>query len=264
MRAVIIARKTMAFETERRPLGSGYDVAGRADAVPVDAGLRAYMLRVYNYMASGLFLSGLVAMVVANTPAITELFFKTTETGRMAGYTGLGLVAVFAPIGLMLAMSFGQQRMKTTTLQALYWAFVALMGISLSTVLMIYTGVSVTRVFFVTAAAFGGLSLYGYTTKRDLSVFRTFLMMGLIGLVIASLVQMFFPSTMMHFVISVVGVLLFAGLTAHDTQSIKNQYLTIRGSTMEGNSAVMGAVSLYLDFINLFQFLMALMGQRRE
>ncbi len=253
----------MAFETDRRPLAAAYDTTARADAAPIDAGLRTYMLRVYNYMASGLFLSGLVALLVANNEGLRDAFFKVTETGRFAGYTGLGLVAVFAPIGLLLAMSFGQQRMKTTTLQTLYWGFVALMGVGLSVVLMVYTGVSVTRVFFITSAAFGGLSLYGYTTKRDLSGFRSFLVMGLIGLLIASVVQMFFPSAMMHFLISVVGVLLFAALTAHDTQAIKNQYLTIRGSSYEDSSAIMGAVNLYLDFINLFQFLMSLVGQRR-
>lgn len=254
----------MAFETDRRPLNSGYDATfGRADAAPIDAGLRQYMLRVYNYMASGLLLSGLVAFFVSQNDAARELFFKVSETGRL-GYTGLGFVAILAPIGLILAMSFGAQRMKTTTLQACYWAFVALMGVGLSVILIAYTGASVTRVFLITAISFGGLSLYGYTTKRDLSAFRTFLVMGLIGLMVASIVGIFVASTMLQFVISVVGVLLFAGLTAYDTQSIKNQYLTVRGSSMEDSSAVMGAVSLYLDFVNMFQFLMSLLGQRRD
>lgn len=254
----------MAFETDRRPLSSGYDATlGRADAAPIDAGLRQYMLRVYNYMASGLLLSGLVAFFVAENDGLRGLFFKVSEAGRL-GYTGLGFFAILAPIGLIMAMSFGAQRMKTTTLQACYWAFVALMGVGLSVILQVYTGASVTRVFLITAIAFGGLSLYGYTTKRDLSPFRTFLVMGLIGLIIASVVAMFVASTMLQFMISVVGVLVFAGLTAHDTQTIKNQYLMIRGSRMEDSSAVMGAVSLYLDFINMFQFLMMLMGQRRN
>jgi len=254
----------MAFETNRKPLSSGYDATlGRADAAPIDAGLRQYMLRVYNYMASGLLLSGLVAFFVAENDAMRGLFFQVSETGRM-GYTGLGWVAILAPLGLILAMSFGAQRMKVTTLQACYWAFVGLMGVGLSLILMTYTGASVTRVFLITAVSFGGLSLYGYTTKRDLSGFRTFLVMGLIGLIIASVVGIFLASTMLQFVISVVGVLLFAGLTAYDTQSIKNQYLTIRGTSMEDRSAVMGAVALYLDFVNMFQFLMSLLGQRRE
>ncbi len=160
-------------------------------------------------------------------------------------------------------MSFGAQRMKTTTLQALYWGFVALMGVGLSMILMRYTGASVTRVFLITGISFGGLSLYGYTTKRDLSAFRTFFVMGIIGLLVAMVVGMFVASTMLQFTISVVGVLLFAGLTAYDTQSIKNQYLQVRGSEIEGNSAIMGAVSLYLDFVNMFQFLLSLLGQRR-
>ena len=254
----------MAIETDRRPLSSGYDATlGRAEAAPIDVGLRQYMLRVYNYMASGLFLSGFVALLVANTGA-RDLFFQVTETGRMAGYTGLGYIAIFAPIGLIMAMSFGANRMKITTLQACYWGFVALMGVGLSVLALVYTGASIARVFFITSASFGALSLYGYTTKRDLSGFATFLFMGLIGLMIASIVQMFLQSAAMQFVMSVVGVLLFAGLTAYDTQSIKNQYLTVRGSSMEGSSAVMGAVSLYLDFINLFQFLMHFLGVRRD
>ena len=252
----------MAFETDRQSLGRGYGATLGREAVQIDVGLRQYMLRVYNYMASGLFLSGFVALLVANTGA-RDIFFRVSETGRL-GYTGLGLVAVFAPIGLILAMSFGANRMKTATLQACYWAFVALMGVGLSVALLAYTGASVTRVFFITALSFGALSLYGYTTKRDLSAWGTFLFMGVIGLMIASIVQIFVQSAAMHFVISLVGVLLFAGLTAYDTQSIKNQYLTIRGSTMEESSAVMGAVSLYLDFINLFQFLLSFLGVRRE
>jgi len=249
----------MAIETNRRPPYAG--TFGRADAAEIDVGLRQYMLRVYNYMASGLLLSGLVAFLVANTGA-RELFFKVTD-GRL-GYTGLGLVAIIAPIGLILAMSFGAQRMKTSTLQACYWAFVALMGVGLAVVLLAYTGVSVARVFFITAISFSGLSLYGYLTKRDLSVFGTFFMMGLIGLMVAGIAQIFIQSTMLHFVYSAVGVLLFAGLTAYDTQGIKNEYLTVQNTTMQESSAVMGAVRLYLDFINLFQFLLQFLGARRD
>ncbi len=249
-------------DLDRGVLNRGYDAAlGRADAAEIDAGLRQYMLRVYNYMASGLLLSGIVAFLVANT-GLQSIFFQMSE-GRPA-YTGLGLLAVFAPIGLMLAMSFGFQRMKATTLQFLYWAFVALMGVGLALVLMSYTGVSVARVFFITAIAFGGLSLYGYLTKRNLSVFGTFLLMGLIGIVVASIAQFFIQSAAMHFVISVVGVLLFAGLTAYDTQGIKNQYFAVQSGAFEEHSAIMGAVRLYLDFLNLFQFLLHFMGVRRD
>ena len=223
--------------------------------------MRRYMLQVYNYMASGLLLSGLVAMLVANT-SMRDVFFQATERGM--GYTGIGLLSVFAPIGLILAMSFGASRMKANTLKVLYWAFVATMGIGLSNVLILYTGVSVARVFFITAIAFGSLSLYGYLTKRDLSVFGTFFLMGLIGLMIAGLVQIFVQSTALHFIYSAVGVLLFAGMTAYDTQRIKNSYFYAGHGAMAEHSAIMGAVTIYLDFINLFQFLLQFMGARRD
>jgi len=252
----------MAFETQRRPLPRGYDASVGIDAAAMDVGLRQYMLRVYNYMASGLFLSGLVALLVANT-GLQSLFFQVNEAGRL-GPTGLGYVGILAPIGFILAMSFGAHKMKVSTLQALYWAFVATMGVGLTNILLTYTGVSVVRTLLITAVSYGALSLYGYTTKRDMSGLRTFFFMGLIGLILASVVQMFMQSTMMHFVISAVGVLLFAGLTAYDTQRIKNEYLINRDGTGMDVSAVMGAVALYLNFINLFQFLMMFLGQRRE
>ncbi len=254
----------MALEQDRS-LNRGYDATlGRADAAPMDVGLRRYMLRVYNYMASGLFLSGFVALLVANT-SLQNLFFQANEATGRVGYTGLGFVAILAPLGLIFGMQYAANRGKVAGLQAMYWAFTALMGIGLSVLLLTYTGVSVTRTFLITATAFGALSLYGYTTKRDLGPMGTFLFMGLIGIVIASVVQIFLKSPMMHFIISAVGVLVFAGLTAHNTQTIKNQYvMNVRGSGMEDTSAVMGATTLYLDFINLFQFLMMFLGQRRE
>ncbi len=249
----------MVSEADRRAYQG--TVAG-ADAAEIDQGLRSYMLRVYNYMGSGLLLSGIVAMLVANSEAVRSLFFQQTATGM--GYTGLGMIAVFAPIGMILAMSFGANRMKTSTLQALYWSFVALMGVGLSVALLAYTGESVARVFFITAISFGGLSLYGYTTKRDLSAFGTFLMMGLIGLLVAGVVNIFLQSAMLHFVYSAVGVLLFAGMTAYDTQAIKNSYFEAGGTSAEGKSAIMGAVRLYLDFVNLFMFLLQFLGARRD
>jgi len=250
----------MATEADRRVFGRS--AATAADAVQIDVGLRQYMLRVYNYMASGLLLSGLVALLVTNT-GLQNLFFQATETGR-PGYTGLGLVAVFAPIGLILLMSFRAQRMTITTLQACYWGFVALMGVGLSTVLMVYTGASVVRVFFITAIAFSSLSMYGYTTKRDLGPVGTFLIMGLVGILIAGLVNIFLQSPMMHFIISAVGVLVFAGMTAYDTQKIKNSYFHVSGTGVAEHAAIMGAVTLYLDFINLFQFLLHFLGARKE
>jgi FtsH-binding integral membrane protein len=250
----------MATEADRGVYGR--TAATAADAVQIDVGLRKYMLRVYNYMASGLLLSGIVALLVTNT-GLQSLFFQAAETGR-PGYTGLGLVAVFAPIGLILLMSFRAQRMSIAALQACYWGFVALMGVGLSTVLMIYTGASVVRVFFITAIAFSSLSMYGYTTKRDLGPVGTFLIMGLVGILIAGLVNIFLQSSMMHFIISAVGVLVFAGMTAYDTQKIKNSYFQLSGSGVAEHAAIMGAVTLYLDFINLFQFLLAFLGQRRD
>jgi len=251
----------MATETDRKAFDRRYDVAAQAGA-EIDVGLRSYMLRVYNYMASGLFLSGLVALLIVNTGA-RDLFFQATTSGRI-GYTGLGFLGMLAPIGLILAMSFGAARMKSSTLQMLYWALTATMGISLSVLLIVYTGVSVARVFFITAIAFGGLSLYGYLTKRDLSGVATFFVMGLIGLVIASVVNIFVQSTMLQFMMSIVGVLVFAGLTAANTQQIKGTYFAYGNTAAAESSAIMGAVQLYLDFINLFQFLLMLMGQRRN
>jgi len=254
----------MAFETDRRPLGRAYAERGwvEADAAAgeVDLGLRKYLLGVYNYMASGLLLSGIVALTVANT-SLLNLFFQYRD-GRF-GYTGLGMLAMLAPIGLIFYMSFTWQNRRTQTLQGLYWAFVTLMGVGLTVPLLAYTGVSVARTFFVTAIAFGGLSLYGYTTKRDLSGMATFLMMGLIGVVVASLINMFIHSSATQFVISVVGVLVFAGLTAFDTQNLKRTYYAIGGGSVQDNSAIMGAVQLYLNFVNLFQLLLMFMGNRR-
>jgi FtsH-binding integral membrane protein len=255
----------MAFETERRTLGHGYAEPGSwaqtgAVAGEMDLGLRKYLLGVYNYMASGLLLSGIVALVVANTP-LRDAFFAV-QNGRLA-YTGLGWVAILAPIGLIFYMSFTWQNRQASTLKGLYWLFVGLMGVGLTVPMLAYTGVSVARTFFVTAISFGALSLYGYSTKRDLSGFGSFLIMGLVGLVVASLINVFLASSMMHFVISVVGVLVFAGLTAYDTQNLKRTYYAVSGTTIEESSAVMGAVQLYLNFVNLFQFLLQFMGDRR-
>ncbi|MDX2143613.1 MAG: Bax inhibitor-1/YccA family protein [Rhodospirillaceae bacterium] len=252
----------MAYDTDREVMGRrfGLGAATQAEAAQIDVGLRRYMLSVYNYMASGLLLSGIVAVVVANT-GLQDLFFQMTEAGRW-GYTGLGFVAMLAPIGIILAMSFGAARMGNAGLQGLYWALVATMGIGFAVLLKVYTGDSVARVFFITAAAFGALSLYGYTTKRTLSGFGTFLFMGLIGLVIAMVVNIFMQSAMMQFIISSVGVLVFSGLIAFDTQRLKNEYFEVQGTAMEERSAIMGAVSLYLNFVNLFQFLLSFLGNR--
>lgn len=223
-----------------------------------DAGLRSYMLGVYNYMASGVLLTGLVALFVASSAPVRALFFAMNGAPTL-----LGWVAVFAPLIFVFALSFSISRLSENAAKTLFWAYAALMGVSLSTILLAYTGVSIARTFFVAAAAFGGLSLWGYTTKRDLSPFGTFLIMGLIGLLIAMIVNMFLKSSTMDLIVSAVGVLLFAGLTAYDTQRIKSIYFSVEGSEFRGKSMVMGALTLYLDFINLFLFLLRFMGNRR-
>jgi uncharacterized protein len=248
-------------DTDRKALGQGYGSTwGQTAAADIDVGLRKHMLRVYNYMASGLLLSGIVAIVVANT-GLQDVFFQTAENGRM-GYTGLGFVAMIAPIGIILAMSFGAARLGNSGLQGMYWALVGTMGIGFAVLLKVYTGASVARVFFITSAAFGALSLYGYTTKRSLSGFGTFLFMGLIGMIIAGVVNIFMQSSMMQFIISSIGLLVFSGLIAFDTQRLKNEYLEVQGTDLEERSAIMGAVSLYLNFVNLFQILLSFLGNR--
>jgi len=233
-----------------------------ADQASFDAGLRAHMVRVYNYMASGLALSGIVAYGLFSSAELASLFFEI-QAGRVVGLNLLGWIAIFAPLGLLLLTSFRAARVSVGAVQAVYWAVTALMGVSLSLLLFTYTGASVARTFFITAAAFGALSLYGYTTKRDLSAFGKFLFMGVIGLILASLVNMFWPSGTMSFIISVAGVLIFSGLIAHDTQKIKEQYAEAWRSEMAEKVAIFGALSLYINFVNLFQFLMMFMGQRR-
>ena len=235
-----------------------------ADQASFDVGLRAHMIRVYNYMASGLALSGIVAFALFSSSELAGLFFQVSPRGAVVGLNGLGWVAILAPLGLLLLTSFKGATMSVGAVQAIYWAVTALMGVSLSLLLFRYTGASVARTFFVTAASFGALSLYGYTTKRDLSAMGKFLFMGLIGLILASLVNMFFPSGTMSFIISAAGVLIFSGLIAYDTQRIKEQYTEAYGTEMAEKSAIFGALSLYLDFVNLFQFLMAFMGQEKD
>ena len=228
---------------------------GNAQAIDpaIDAGLRNYMLRVYNYMTGGLALTGLVAYAVAATPSVFNAIYGS----------GLAFLVMLSPLAFVLVLSFGIHKLKASTAQMLYWAFAAVMGLSLAHIFIIYTGTSIARVFFITAGTFGAMSLYGYTTKRDLTAWRSFLFMGLIGIIIASIVNMFIQSTMMHFLISVVGVLVFVGLTAYDTQKIKESYSADDGSETMAKKSIMGALRLYLDFINLFLMLLRLFGARR-
>ena len=234
-----------------------------ADQATFDAGLRAHMLRVYNYMASGLALSGIVAIALFSSGDLAAVFFQMAPGDRVVGLSILGWIAILAPLGLLLLTSFRAAHMSVMSIQAVYWAVTALMGVSLSLLLFTYTGASVARTFFVTAAAFGALSLYGYTTRRDLTAVGKFLFMGVIGLILASIVNMIWPSGTMSFIISAAGVLIFSGLIAYDTQKIKEQYAEAMGTEAAQKAAIFGALSLYLDFVNLFQFLMSLFGQRR-
>jgi len=222
-----------------------------------DVGLRSYMLSVYNYMASGVLLTGIIALLFA--PYARDVLLSAS--GR--GLSGLGWIVTMSPLAIVFAMSFGAARMRTSTLQLLFWGFASLMGLSMSTLFLAYTGVSIAQTFFATSAAYLGLSLYGYTTKRDLSGLGTFLIMGVVGLLVAMLVNLFLQSSAMALAISAIGVLLFAGLTAYDTQRIKSMYAYVQGTEMVGKTVIMGALTLYLDFINMFQFLLTFMGDRR-
>ena len=235
-------------------------------AVVMDEGLRAYMLKVYNYMASGVLLTGFVALFFFKMAVVTSAegqILGLTNFGNTIYASGLKWVIMLAPLAVVFYMSFGIAKMSASKAQTTFWVFAGLMGLSLSSILLVYTGLSVTRVFFITSATFGAMSIYGYTTKRDLTKFGSFLMMGLIGIIIASLVNIFLKSSMMYFVISILGVLIFVGLTAYDTQKIKNMYAASDSGELMGKKAIMGALTLYLDFINLFIMLLRLFGQRR-
>jgi FtsH-binding integral membrane protein len=236
----------------------------RTDQVAIDAGLRAYMIRVYNYMAAGVALTGLVAWLTFSAAVVqTGAGLQLTAFGQAVFQGPLMWVLVLAPLGLVFAISFGINRMQPATALMLFFVYAGLLGLSLASIFLIYTGTSITRVFFISAATFGALSLWGYTTKRDLSGVGSFLFMGLIGIIIASLVNIFLHSSGLDWAISVIGVVVFAGLTGWDTQRIKEMYDPMDDGTIGGRKAVMGALSLYLDFINLFLMLLRLMGDRR-
>jgi FtsH-binding integral membrane protein len=245
----------MANWNDQRPrsaLGASPSLDGRTGVrAGYDAGLRRHMLSIYNYMASGVLLSGVVALLFANSGYAAQVMV-----------TPLRWVIMLAPLGFVMAMSFGANRMSTATLQLLFWGFAAVMGLSLSTIFLVFTGASIATTFFATAAAFAGLSLVGYTTKKDLSGMGTFLIMGLFGILIASVINIFVGSTVLQMAVSVLGVLIFAGLTAYDTQRLKQEYAVLAGTEFAGKAIILGALSLYLDFINMFQFLLSFMGQR--
>ena len=235
----------------------------------IDEGLRAYMLKVYNFMASGVLLTGFISLLVFEISGGMEITLGSsglnglTSFGQLIFNSGFKLLVMLAPLGIVMYMSFGIAKMSASKAQMTFWIFAALMGASLASIFVVYTQMSIARVFFITAGTFGAMSIYGYTTKRDLTKLGSFLMMGLFGIIIASIVNMFMQSGMMHYIISILGVLIFVGLTAYDTQKIKNMYLVSDTGEVMGKKAVMGALTLYLDFINLFIMLLRLFGQRR-
>jgi FtsH-binding integral membrane protein len=237
------------FDTPQRLVT---DVASR-DVAGYDAGLRKHMLSVYNYMASGVLWTGIVALLFASSGYAYSV---------MAGPGILKYLIMFSPLVFVMVLSFGIQRLSTGTAQLLYWAFATVMGLSLSTIFLVFTGESIATTFFATAAAFAGLSLWGYTTKKDLSGMGTFLIMGLFGLLFAMIINLFMQSEAMMYAISAIGVLIFAGLTAYDTQRIKSIYFQVAGTQFLGKAAIMGALALYLDFVNMFTMLLNLMGSR--
>ncbi|QUS55610.1 Bax inhibitor-1/YccA family protein [Pseudovibrio brasiliensis] len=237
-----------------------YGMAGsHANAAAFDAGLRAYMLRVYNYMAIGIAITGVVAFAAFQMAVSNGAL---TEFGVLLFTSPLRWVVMLAPLGFVFFLSARIHKMSASGAQLAFWLFAGAMGLSLSSIFLVYTGNSIARVFFITAASFGALSLFGYTTKKDLSAWGSFLFMGLIGIIIASLVNLFLASSALQFAISVVGVLVFAGLTAYDTQQIKEMYAAVDDSEVAGKKAIMGALRLYLDFINLFIMLLSLFGNR--
>ena len=239
---------------------------GYADRAAIDAGLRAYMIRVYNYMAAAVALSGVVAWLTYNAAVVTD------TAGKVTGLTSFGQMVLSGPamivlllgtLGLVFFISFRIQRLQFTTALTLFMVYAGLLGVTLTPIFLVYTGASITKVFFISAASFGALSLWGYTTQRDLSGMGSFMIMGLFGIIIASLVNLFLKSSGLDFAISAIGVIVFAGLTAWDTQRIKEMYDASDDSNSAGRKAVMGALSLYLDFINLFLMLLRLVGDRR-
>lgn len=234
------------------------DVAYTSNAQVVDEGLRSYMLKIYNYMTGGLAVTGIISYLIANNPSFLRLFFTPT------GYSGFGWLALLAPLIMVFAFGWVVNRGTIAQVQAMFWGFSALMSVSLAPIFLIYTGASITRVFLITAATFGALSLYGYTTKKDLSGWGSFLFIGLIGLIIASIVNFFMQSPGLYYALSYIGILIFAGLTAYDTQNLKNMYYQSgMGGDTADRIAISGALSLYLDFINMFLYLLRLLGDRR-
>ena len=248
------SRSQQGFGTTERYSGVSVPRTGEV----FDAGLRKHMLKIYNYMTSGILLTGVVAMLFSRGDEQSLAMAMVVQGGA------LSWIIMLAPLAIVFAMSFGANRFSTPTLQAMFWGFAVLMGMSLSTIFLVYTASSIAVTFFATAAAFAGLSLWGYTTQKDLSGFGSFLVMGVVGLIVASLLNMWLQSEAMMYGISFLGVLIFAGLTAYDTQRLKEQYRVVAGTEFAGKAVILGALSLYLDFINMFLFLLRFLGAARE
>jgi len=239
------------------------EIATTAQQVYIDEGLRQYMMKVYNYMAGGLTVTALAAFLVMNSPALISLFFTVSPAGNVVGMSGFGWLMLFAPLIMVFAFSWVISHGSVKQVQGTFWGFAAVMGISLAPTLLAYTGASVTRVFLITAAMFGGMSIYGYTTRRDLTSMGAFLRMGVWGLIIAMIVNIFLKSSGMYYALSCLSVLIFTGLTAYDTQTIQRIYSEADTSDSVARKAVAGALSLYMDFINIFISLLNLLGDRR-
>jgi FtsH-binding integral membrane protein len=284
MTAAFLMRWTVSISKGNSPMsnfGNQYarfgSTVARADAQAIDQGLRSYMLSIYNYMTIGVAVTGLAAFFIytlsITTPGAADAVqtlrggVALTQFGVTLFVSPLKWVIMFAPLGLVFFLGFRVQTMSVAAAQGVFWLYAALVGVSLATIFMIYTHASITRVFFITAATFGALSLYGYTTSKSLSAWGSFLFMGLVGILIASIVNIFLASSALQFAISVIGVLVFAGLTAYDTQKLKEEYIyALDGADQAtiGRSAIMGALTLYLDFINLFTMLLQLFGQKND
>ena len=258
-------------EFERQGYGRFGPTVARGDLTAVDQGLRAYMLQVYNYMGLGLLITGLAAyfiytLAVTSDPSAAAAQVRSgvylTSLGYALYVSPLKWVVILAPLAMVLLLGFRVHRMSVGAAQTTFWIYAALVGLSLSSIFMVYTSTSIARTFFITAASFGALSLYGYTTRRDLSAMGSFLIMGLFGIILAMLVNLFLQSSALQFAVSVIGVLVFSGLTAYDTQRIKEMYFEGDDATVAGRKAIMGALSLYLDFLNLFTFLLQFLGNR--
>ena len=242
--------------------GTPVEYADRSVA-DIDQGLRAYMIKVFNYMGMGLLLTAAVAWFVANNISLRDALY-VIENGYLQSMTGLGWIVAFAPLALVFAFGYVMRNKSLAATQAMFWIFSAVMGASLSDLFLLYSDASMTRVFLITAATFGAMSLYGYTTQRDLTKLGSFLFMGLIGLIIASIVNIFMKSEAVYWALSYLGVVIFVGLTAFDAQKIKESYYSVSGyGEMADKAAISGALSLYLDFINLFIYLLRILGDRR-